>query len=127
MSEFQRGKRYIVIKCSDIAALPEGTRKVVTDYLDALGVEMDNAGLPQRTCVVVESDWPEYELVWRMIEHPVTGKPLPNYVTEHALRLEAEARYIKERSWRLDAERQVKELCKKLENTASAEREGKKS
>lgn len=26
-------------------------------------------------CVVVESDWPEYEIVWQMIEARVSGKP----------------------------------------------------
>ena len=26
-------------------------------------------------CVVVEHDWPEYELVWKMIQDRVEGKP----------------------------------------------------
>ena len=26
-------------------------------------------------CVVVEADWPEYEIVWKMIEARMNGKP----------------------------------------------------
>jgi hypothetical protein len=29
-------------------------------------------------CVVVEADWPEYEIVWRMIQDRMEGKPPAN-------------------------------------------------
>ena len=36
-------------------------------------------GAPARQFVVVESDWPEYHLVWAMLEHRMAGKPVPNF------------------------------------------------
>ncbi|MCH4880212.1 hypothetical protein EQV97_22915 [Pseudomonas sp. TMW22090] len=30
-------------------------------------------------CVVVERDWPEYHLVWAMLEHRMAGKPVPDF------------------------------------------------
>jgi len=49
MSEFKREKRYIVYK---------------------IGNPNWNG-----SCVVVEDDWPEYEIVWKMIQNRVEGKP----------------------------------------------------
>jgi len=49
MSEFKREKRYQVIKLSN----PNW----------------------KGSCVVVEDDWPEYEIVWKMIQDRVEGKP----------------------------------------------------
>jgi hypothetical protein len=62
--EFKREVRYIVIKLKDI---DENTRR-------QLGNFMEDLEIPSRDCVVVESDWPEYEPVWKMIEDRVTGK-----------------------------------------------------
>jgi len=49
MSEFKREKRYQVIKLSN----PNW----------------------KGSCVVVEDDWPEYEIVWKMIQDRIEGKP----------------------------------------------------
>jgi len=49
MSEFKREKRYQVTKLSD----PNW----------------------KGSCVVVEDDWPEYEIVWKMIQDRIEGKP----------------------------------------------------
>jgi len=49
MNEFKREKRYQVIKLSN----PNW----------------------KGSCVVVEDDWPEYEIVWKMIQDRVEGKP----------------------------------------------------
>jgi len=49
MSEFKREKRYQVMKLSN----PNW----------------------KGSCVVVEDDWPEYEIVWKMIQDRIEGKP----------------------------------------------------
>ncbi|MCY1453694.1 hypothetical protein D9M71_707040 [compost metagenome] len=36
---------------------------------------MFTAGAPARSLLTIESDWPEYEPVWSMIEARVTGQP----------------------------------------------------
>jgi hypothetical protein len=75
----KRESRYFVLKVADIeAALNAGL--LGTETLDAL----DNASLAVKkvrkqrgkdelACVVVESDWPEHEVVWGMIEARVSG------------------------------------------------------
>lgn len=68
MSEFQREDRYIVIKRSDLKKVPVAYRSHLVDPMFAL-----LAHLPQRRFAVIESDWPEFEPVWRMIEARVTG------------------------------------------------------
>lgn len=64
MSEFKREGRYVVIKLKDI---DENTQR-------QLGNFMQDLEIPTRSCVVVESDWPEYEPVWKMLEDRMTGK-----------------------------------------------------
>jgi hypothetical protein len=54
---FQREDRYIVIK-----------RKHLTPEQ-----ERDAGALPSVSAVVVETDWPEYEAVWAMIQARVAG------------------------------------------------------
>ncbi|WP_017521218.1 hypothetical protein ACQCLI_04875 [Pseudomonas nitroreducens] len=72
---FQREDRYIVIKRSDVERF---WRADVRDqFMAALKrLNQHNVRVPQRKYVVVESDWPEYETVWRMIEARVTGAAL---------------------------------------------------
>ena len=63
MSEFKREERYIVIKrkhLSDDAIL------AVEALADAFGEVYD--------CAVVENPWPEYEIVWKMIEDRVAAE-----------------------------------------------------
>lgn len=69
-NEFAREDRYIVIKSSDLHAADKAgvIAPAVFDALCALDKQ-----LPPRQFVVVESDWPEYETVWRMIENRATG------------------------------------------------------
>lgn len=68
---FIREERYIVVKLKDLhcadANVSAMHEKALRDFL----AEND---IPTRECVVVESDWPEYETVWQMIEARVTGK-----------------------------------------------------
>jgi hypothetical protein len=70
--EFQREDRYIVIKRKDLEKVPAAYRKDLVDPLPWLQVH-----LPRRECLVIESDWPEYEPVWAMVEARMTGAPMP--------------------------------------------------
>jgi len=60
---FEREERFIVIK-----------RKHLTKEQE-LGIRnhLQWAGIHTVECAVVESDWPEYETVWKLIEDRVTG------------------------------------------------------
>ena len=66
MSEFKREERYIVLK---LKRLPNDEAEYLRDCHPKSMVE----------CVVVEHDWPEYHLVWAMIEHRMAGKPVPDF------------------------------------------------
>jgi len=66
MNEFKREDRYIVLKLN---RLPKDEAEYLRDCHAKAMVE----------CVVVEHDWPEYQLVWSMIEHRMAGKPVPNF------------------------------------------------
>jgi hypothetical protein len=68
--EFQREDRYIVIKRKDLEKVPASYRKDLVDPLPWLQVH-----LPHREYLVIESDWPEYEQAWAMIEARITGTP----------------------------------------------------
>ena len=71
---FQREDRYIVIKRSDLKKVPVAYRRHLVDPMFSL-----LGHLPRRECVVVESDWPEYHLVWAMLEHRMAGKQVPDF------------------------------------------------
>jgi hypothetical protein len=58
VSSFKREERYIVLKLSD---LTDDEYNHIEDYLEKCMIE-------RRECVVVESDWPIYDEVWKMIE-----------------------------------------------------------
>ena len=79
MSEFKREDRYIVIKYTDLDRLPGTERRAASGFLRRLHESMFRAGAPARQSVVVESDWPEYHLVWMMLEHRMAGKPVPDF------------------------------------------------
>ncbi|HJE71442.1 hypothetical protein [Pseudomonas oryzihabitans] len=64
-SEFQREDRYIVIKRKDL-------EKVTTPMAFSLGELLNH--LPKRECLVIESDWPEYERTWADIQARVEGR-----------------------------------------------------
>lgn len=68
MSEFKREPRYHVFKRAYLAVSSD-------EALRELALMTHSPG-----CVVVESDWPEYELVWDMIKDRVEGRP--NRITE---------------------------------------------
>jgi hypothetical protein len=71
---FQREDRYIVIKRSDVDNFwRDDVREQFMAALELLNEH--HLRIPQRQYVVIESDWPEYEPAWQMIERRVTGTP----------------------------------------------------
>ena len=69
---FKREDRYIVIKRSDVEKFwRDDVREQFMAALQRLNEH--HVRIPQRKYAVIESDWPEYELVWQMIEARVTG------------------------------------------------------
>lgn len=76
---FQREDRYIVIKRSDL-------EKLHPSYKGQFHLELNciSAQMPSRKCLVIESDWPEYEPAWAAIEARVTGKPVEQHQGEPA-------------------------------------------
>ncbi|WP_236235057.1 hypothetical protein [Pseudomonas tohonis] len=71
---FQRENRYIVIKRKDLIAAAE-TGAVDASFAEALDIVQDS--LPTRECLVIESDWPEYEPSWQMIQARMEGATPP--------------------------------------------------
>lgn len=67
--EFKREDRYLILKRSDIAlALDEQDMQYLEYIANRIAVYREMAGKDTLECVVVESDWPEYEHVWSMIQ-----------------------------------------------------------
>lgn len=63
--KFKREERYIVLKRKNL--YPE-QESFIRDLLEEMGVLTVE-------CVVVESDWPESETVWKMIQDRIEGRP----------------------------------------------------
>lgn len=72
MSEFRREPRYVVFKITDIHKyLSEFNQGQIMRLggIIAEGRAMD--GKPPFNAVVVEQDWPEFDMVWQAIEDRV--------------------------------------------------------
>lgn len=69
----KRENRYIVIKRKDLAP------NVPLDMLEEFEEVFSKVSplLPARECVVVESDWPEYEHVWELIRLRMENAEIP--------------------------------------------------
>ncbi len=75
LAAFEREDRYIVIKRSDMDRIPN--QKVVHSFLGALGeLSAHSVRIPQRKFLVIESDWPEYDPAWKLIQDRVQGRPI---------------------------------------------------
>ena len=73
MSNFKREVRYTVIKHSQLTDAQIGFLKNC----------IHGEGIPTVEAVVVESDWPEFEPVWKMIEDRVAGAPVEGGKAEY--------------------------------------------
>ena len=69
MSNFRRENRYIVIKMKDaLKYLTPAQFRELSNIERSITVGRGSESKPPLTAVVVEQDWPEYEIVWKMIE-----------------------------------------------------------
>lgn len=71
---FKRENRYIVIKRKDLALLSPIDHDLVLSNLQFIDSILCGWDVPKRECLVLESDWPEYEPAWASIEARMTGK-----------------------------------------------------
>ncbi|EIM13825.1 hypothetical protein [Pseudomonas chlororaphis] len=71
---FQREDRYIVIKRSDLDKMSPLDRDVALSNLEHVAALLFGWNAPERKCLVIESDWPEYEPAWQMVERRMTGQ-----------------------------------------------------
>lgn len=77
--EFKRERRYVVLKLKDADNIPNPVRERLDDALREA-----NQYLPDREYVVIESDWPEYEVAWKMIEARCGGAAQAQQTTADA-------------------------------------------
>jgi len=72
--EFEREQRYVVLKVKDVMQrLSEKDILMLARILDEIDAYRKSIGKKSLECVVIESDWPEYEPTWKAIEARVTG------------------------------------------------------
>lgn len=72
--EFKREERYIVFKVSDLGNSLKGDdiRVLAREYAKY----RQSKWKPPLECLVVESDWPEYEPTWKAIAARMTGRAI---------------------------------------------------
>lgn len=78
-NEFKQEERYVVFKLADLGNSLKGDeiRQLAREYAEQRRLK----GKEPLKCVVVESNWPEYETTWKAIEARVTGaQPAPKAV-----------------------------------------------
>ena len=74
MSEFKREPRYVVFKIKDIERYVTSEDKLLINEVGAaIAVGRKCDGKPPFNAVVVEQDWPEFELAWEAIEARMTA------------------------------------------------------
>ena len=67
--KFKRECRYGVVKFSDAnVALTDSEREQLATLMEKVGRSRIEQGKGPLECVVVESDWPIYEITWAAIE-----------------------------------------------------------
>ena len=85
--QFKREQRYFVVKVKDAKEYLDAHQlEKLAEIADTISEGREKDGIPAVDCVVVESDWPEYEPTWKAIEARVTGaQPAPS-VPENVMR-----------------------------------------
>lgn len=74
MATFERELRYYVTKKEDaMKYLSADQYDRLLDFFDYISYGREQDSKHPLKAVVVESDWPEYEKVWKMIEERVTN------------------------------------------------------
>lgn len=75
MAVFKREERYIVAKLRDVdEALTSGEKQLLQSLMQKVDVHRVNQGKRPLECVVVESDWPNYQSTWDSIEQAFQAK-----------------------------------------------------
>jgi hypothetical protein len=70
---FKREHRYVVLKTADMAALSPKDKQELYRISEILDQARGEAGKRMLQCLVIESDWPEYEPTWDAIETRILG------------------------------------------------------
>ena len=79
----EREHRYYVAKTKDVEKYLSDEQQLSLDrFLTKIRIGRLNDGKADVKTVCVDSDWPEYETVWKMIEARVDGKASPASVPE---------------------------------------------
>lgn len=74
ISDFKREPRYVVFKIKDIDKyLTQGEKDSLMCIGDEIACARADDGRPPFNAVVVEQDWPEFEMVWDAIEARMTA------------------------------------------------------
>jgi len=70
----ERENRYLVLKLKDVlSCLDVGEYEVLSRICDKVMRHRELQAKPPLQCVVVESDWPEYEPIWAAIARRMDG------------------------------------------------------
>lgn len=74
MKDFEREGRYMVVKLSKLGKdfNEDGMQRSDIIYRNA------HFGKALVDCVVIEKDWPEYEIVWKMLEERMSKETKQN-------------------------------------------------
>ena len=74
---FDRQERYTVFKDTDVgeALTPDQCTDLIQMH-ETMQASRENNGKAPLVCLVIEEDWPEYEIVWKMIEKRCRGNPV---------------------------------------------------
>lgn len=74
MNNFMKEDRYLVMKRSEIESGLDAEQKSILFHLaQKVAAERRSLGKPVLECVVVESDWPNYNEVWESVESVANG------------------------------------------------------
>lgn len=75
MSNFKREPRYVVFKIKDIERyITSEDKLLINEVGKAIAVGRNSDGKAPFNAVVVEQDWPEFEMVWAAIEARMCAK-----------------------------------------------------
>jgi hypothetical protein len=75
VSEFKREQRYVVLKIKDLLAhVPPAMIEQVDVVGQMIAEGRARDGKPPFNAVVVEQDWPEFDLIWEIIEARMSGE-----------------------------------------------------
>lgn len=71
-NNFKRENRYLVLKTKDLDLLTTAEQEILGVLTSTVANLRIQTGKQDLKCLVIESDWPEYEPTWKAIEARVT-------------------------------------------------------